>query len=105
MALPLLAAVLVGHSAVVDPRASDHPAQVEAQAMVPVTITSDTETWVSIENVFAPAKFASKKVTLPPGDYEVVGRRKGFRDVRHVLQIRPGTRPTELRIVCTESAQ
>jgi hypothetical protein len=71
-------------------------------SQVQVTLTSDFNTWVSITNTRAPEKFHEARLALPQGDYEVVGRRKGYRDVLHVLRLRAGMAPVKASIVCTE---
>ena len=40
--------------------------------------------------------------TLPPGQYTVIGRREGFRDVRFELNLPPGQRVAALSVQCTE---
>lgn len=70
-------------------------------SMVQVTLTSDSETWVSIANTRVPQKFHTQTLALEPGTYEVIGQRKGYMDVRRTLQLRAGMAPVTLRIVCT----
>lgn len=69
-----------------------------------ITLTSDFNTWVSVTNTRVPQKFNSVTFALSPGDYEVVGRRKGYRDVTKSLQIRSGMAPVIMTIVCTVRA-
>ncbi len=72
---------------------------------VRVTLHSDGETWVSITNVRVPEKVVGAvTVTLPPGTYRIVGRRKGYRDVERTVQIRPGESVPPIRVVCTETS-
>jgi hypothetical protein len=68
---------------------------------VQVTLTSDFNTWVGITNTRVPRKFHTLTVTLPPGDYEVVGRRKGYMDVTKALSLRANMAPISLEVVCT----
>jgi hypothetical protein len=100
-------ALMVGandaRAAEITPKPSDSPPRGSAESRVQVTLMSDGETWVSITNVHAPSKFQTKNVRLPPGDYEVMGRRKGYRDVRRSLHVSSGTAPKPLMVVCTES--
>jgi hypothetical protein len=35
-----------------------------------------------------------------PGDYEVIGRRKGYRDINLLLQVRAGTPPPVVTVIC-----
>ena len=48
-----------------------------------------------------PEKFETKIVTLLPGDYQVTGRRKGYRDVWLLLKVRAGEPPPLVTIICT----
>lgn len=91
------------HSADENPTSAQPPGRESAEASVQVTLVSDNITWVSIANIQPPKKFGALKVSLPPGDYEVIGRRKGYRDVRELLRVRAASAPSSLRIVCKES--
>ncbi len=71
---------------------------------VEVTFRSDGETWVSINNFRAPSKFRTASMRFLPGDYEVVGRRRGYRDVQMLLQVRNGMPPPVVTVTCEVSA-
>jgi tetratricopeptide (TPR) repeat protein len=71
---------------------------------VDVTFQSDGNTWVSIQNFRAPEKFQSTVIKMLPGDYAVIGRRKGYRDVTMLLQVRNGTKPPPVTVTCTVSS-
>jgi tetratricopeptide (TPR) repeat protein len=71
---------------------------------VDVTFKSDGNTWVQITNYRAPQKFETTTIKILPGDYEVIGRRKGYRDVNMLLQVRNGAPPPVVTISCTVSA-
>ena len=43
-------------------------------------------------------------IKMLPGDYEIVGRRKGFRDVLMLLQVRNGTPPPTVTVACNYSS-
>lgn len=96
--------IAAGVAAETKPAASDSPSRGPAQPRSQVTLVSDGVTWVSITNVQPPAKFQTRTISLPPGDYEVLGRRKGYRDVRTSLHVRSGAAPGTVTVVCTESA-
>lgn len=70
------------------------------RARIEVTLASDSQTWVSITNVLVPDKFSTASVRLAPGDYEVIGRRRGYQDVRKTLQVRSEP-PKTSYIACT----
>lgn len=70
---------------------------------VDVTFKSDGDTWVSITNFRQPSKFETQVYKILPGDYEVIGRRKGYRDVQMLLQVRAGTPPPVVTVTCTVS--
>jgi tetratricopeptide (TPR) repeat protein len=71
---------------------------------VEVTFKSDGNTWVQITNYRQPEKFDSRVIKILPGDYEVVGRRKGYRDVQMMLQVRNGTPPPVVTVACSVSS-
>lgn len=68
---------------------------------VSVTFRSDGETWVSISNFRMLGKLKEETLKILPGDYEVVGRRKGYQDVLLLLQVRNGSTPPVVNVVCT----
>jgi tetratricopeptide (TPR) repeat protein len=71
---------------------------------VEVAFKSDGRTWVSIKNFRAPAKLnGSIVLKMLPGDYQVLGRRRGFRDVNLTLQIRSGRNPPVITVQCAEA--
>lgn len=71
---------------------------------VDVTFKSDGNTWVSITNFRTPSKFENSVIKILPGDYEVIGRRKGYRDVNMLLQVRNGTPPPTVTVTCSVSS-
>lgn len=71
---------------------------------VDVTFKSDGNTWVQITNFRQPSKFDTAVVKILPGDYEIIGRRRGYRDVQMTLQVRNGTPPPTVTVTCTVSA-
>ncbi|MEX2043745.1 MAG: tetratricopeptide repeat protein [Opitutus sp.] len=88
---------------------SDRVQQLHALLMsqnqpVEVTFRSDGETWVSINNFRAPSKFRVATMRFLPGDYEVIGRRRGYRDVQMLLQVRNGMPPPMVTVTCEVSA-
>jgi tetratricopeptide (TPR) repeat protein len=88
---------------------SDRVQQLHALLMaqnkpVDVTFKSDGNTWVSIQNFKQPEKMDSKVIKMLPGDYQVVGRRKGYRDVEMLLQVRNGTPPPTVTVACNVSS-
>ena len=73
----------------------------DRKALVKVEITSDGRTWVSISNVRQPAQFKSLTVQLPAGVYEIVGRRKGYRDETALVVVKEGMPAKSVAIMCT----
>jgi tetratricopeptide (TPR) repeat protein len=67
---------------------------------VEVTFKSDGKTWVSISNFRQPSQSETFSAKILPGDYEVVGRRKGYRDVIMLLQVRNGNPPPTVTVIC-----
>jgi tetratricopeptide (TPR) repeat protein len=72
---------------------------------VEVTFKSDGNTWVSIQNFRTPRKFESDVIKMLPGNYEIIGRRSGYRDVILQLQVRNGTPPPVVTVACTVSRE
>ena len=73
-------------------------------ASLPVNLYlhSDNETDITIFLVGRFGKFLEKQVTLRPGQYTVAGSRPGYRDVRKVIVLQPGTKTQSLLIRCRE---
>ena len=67
---------------------------------VDVNFTSDGKTWVSISNYRMLGQFSNTSVKILPGDYEIIGRRKGFQDVLLLLQVRSGAQPPTVAVTC-----
>jgi tetratricopeptide (TPR) repeat protein len=79
-----------------------HKLLMEQNKPVDVTFKSDGSTWVQITNFQPPQKIeGSKVIKVLPGDYEIVGRRSGYRDVQMMLQVRNGTPPPIVTVMCT----
>jgi len=72
------------------------------EVKVPVEISSDGSTLVFVATVGELGVFAHREFELPPGQYTVIGRREGYRDVRRELAIMPGQQRVSLSIQCTE---
>jgi tetratricopeptide (TPR) repeat protein len=68
---------------------------------VDVTFRSDGNCWVSISNYKMLGKITSTTIKMLPGDYEIVSRRKGYQDVLLMLQVRNGSTPPVVNVVCT----
>ena len=66
-----------------------------------VPLRSDGQTFVTLSNHAIRRKFEATTVAIPPGDYEVIGRRKGFQDVRVRLQLRAGVPVPDVAVSCT----
>jgi hypothetical protein len=74
------------------------------QASTPVTVTlhSDGETEVVIYHVSRLGRFQTHQLQLRPGTYTAVGSRTGYRDVRAVFTVKPGTPPQPVQLRCEE---
>jgi len=74
------------------------------QAGTPVAIIlhSDGQTEVAIYRVGRLGLFTEHRLELLPGEYTVVGRCTGYRDVRKQLPVLPGSAPISLSIRCEE---
>ena len=67
---------------------------------VEVSFQGDGKTWISITNYRLLGQIETEKVKILPGDYEIVGRRKGFKDVLFLLQVRNGSTPPLVTVSC-----
>ncbi len=88
-------------------RQTDQLAAFISVARIPVdlVIESDRETDVTIYKVSNLGRIASESMTLAPGAYTVVGKRRGYRDVRHELTLLGGQPPATLYVACNEKVQ
>ncbi len=70
---------------------------------VTVTLISDGSTWVSVQgpSMRKPEKFDTTNVNLLPGKYFVIGRKKGYQDVRFGIQIRGGMSQDPITVSAT----
>jgi len=88
------------------PHLTDQLNRLEAQlalasSPVPVLLTSDAVTEVTMSQVGALGKFARKQLELRPGRYILKGSRDGRRDVRIEVNVLPQMAPVE--ISCRET--
>ncbi len=77
----------------------------EAQSRpVEVTLISDNRTYVTIQGVRLLGRFDRTSVPIMPGNYEVIGRRRGYSDVREMIQVRGGDTQPAITIVANTRA-
>jgi tetratricopeptide (TPR) repeat protein len=76
---------------------------VRAETPMTVTLQSDGATDVVIYRVGRLGRFDTHALQLTPGDYTIVGSRPGYRDVRKLIQLRPGRPPPPLLVRCEEA--
>jgi len=55
---------------------------------VQVSLVSDNRTYVTIQGLRLLGRFEKTSVAMLPGNYEFIGRRRGYQDVREVVRIR-----------------
>ena len=67
-----------------------------------VTLLSDEKTDVDLYQVGRYGSFESLDLNVLPGEYTVVGHRKGYKDVRLTLRVQPGAQHTTLTVTCSE---
>lgn len=67
---------------------------------VEITFESDGKTYVQISNFRLLGQFTTQTVKILPGDYEIVGRRKGYSDVMMLVQVRYGQPPPKVSVAC-----
>jgi hypothetical protein len=77
-------------------------ASLQAQSKpVDVTLMSDGMTSVMIVDFMSPSNFGSKAVKMLPGDYQVIGRRRGYQDVNLTMQVRGEGALPPVHVICT----
>ncbi|MCY4143548.1 MAG: hypothetical protein OXG08_07675 [Gammaproteobacteria bacterium] len=67
---------------------------------VSVTLISDRKTQVTIRPGRKLGRFSKKEISVYPGNYELVGIRRGFRETRQKISIAPDSEPIEVRVIC-----
>lgn len=70
-----------------------------------VTLASDGQTFVAVIGVRLLGTFSEKVVQVLPDNYEVIGRRSGYRDVVLPLRVRNGEPAPVLSVVCTQPVE
>ncbi|RME68363.1 MAG: tetratricopeptide repeat protein [Verrucomicrobia bacterium] len=74
----------------------------EAQSRpVPVRLVSDNKTYVTIMGVRLLGRFNETTVSLLPGNYEIVGRRRGYEDVKEYVRVRAGEEIPPITVIAT----
>ncbi|MCH1491630.1 MAG: hypothetical protein L7T24_03665, partial [Luminiphilus sp.] len=73
-----------------------------AKTPVTITLTSDSQTDVTLLRVKRLGTFGSTQLTLRPGSYTALGVRNGYRDVRINFDIKPGGE-TVIDVRCQEA--
>ena len=71
---------------------------------VEISLISDGITSVSVSGPYglrAPSPLQTAQVKVLPGDYEVIGRRKGYQDVVIPVQVRNGVPAPVISVMCT----
>ena len=73
-----------------------------ARIKIPVTISSDGKTSVTVRKHKELGAITSEVVYLIPGRYAIIGTRPGYRDARHDLVLVAGRPVPEVRVASTE---
>ena len=73
-----------------------------ARIPIEIEIRSDNKTDVTVYKVRKFGRLASTKLQLYPGTYTIVGKRRGYRDVREQVVLRGGRSVSPILISCTE---
>ncbi len=69
---------------------------------VAVTIHSDRKTEIQMRPGRKLGKFRSTELEVYPGRYTLVARRQGFREKKLALDVKPGSTPITVELVCDE---
>lgn len=67
---------------------------------IDVIIRSDNKTKLRIRPGKEIGTFQSKTLKVLPGTYEVIGTRRGFKQVIHQLDVKPGSEPIDIKVEC-----
>lgn len=67
---------------------------------IEVKIRSNNKTKLSIRPGKEIGSFRSKTLLVLPGVYEVVGTRRGFKQVIEQLEVKPGSKPIDIKVEC-----
>ncbi len=67
---------------------------------IEVTIRSDNKTKLRIRPGKEIGSFRSKTLEVLPGTYEIVGTRRGFKQVTHKLEVKPDSESIEIKVEC-----
>jgi tetratricopeptide (TPR) repeat protein len=73
-----------------------------ARISIPVVLTSDSMTDVTVYKVGALGPLARHEIALFPGTYTIVGKRSGYRDVQRRLTLVGGSSPQAIYVSCDE---
>lgn len=73
-----------------------------ARIPVDVTLTSDNNTEVTVYKVGDLGTLSNKTLELIPGEYTIVGKRRGYQDFYQKLTIMGGASIEPINVVCTE---
>lgn len=73
-----------------------------ARIPIPIEITSDNKTDVTVYKIGNFGKIESTRLKLIPGKYTIVGKRRGYRNVRVELVLLAGEPTPPISIRCTE---
>jgi hypothetical protein len=93
------------------PKPNEKPADERVPSLTEVAVVSDGETWVIIRDATwergskkwseNPLKYSGARMwRLPPGDYEIFARRKGFEDFKRVIHVEAGTPRITVHAIC-----
>ena len=75
----------------------------EQSQPVEIVFTSDGSTWVSIAGYKMLGKFKGDySENFLPGNYRVIGRRKGYQDILFEVRVRSGRQLPVINVVCNE---
>jgi hypothetical protein len=74
----------------------------EFDRTVRLSLESDNATEVAIQRVGFFGAFERREVELKPGQYTIIGRRPGFRDVRREFTVAPGADQQTIIVRCIE---
>ncbi|MBM3512957.1 MAG: tetratricopeptide repeat protein, partial [Alphaproteobacteria bacterium] len=72
------------------------------QKSVEVRLVSDGRTTISIQRLGQVGTLQERVIAMTPGRYVITGTRKGFRDIRLEVEIRPDSAVSTVSVICNE---
>jgi tetratricopeptide (TPR) repeat protein len=74
----------------------------QSKLPINIEILSDDLTRITIYRIGDIGHFTNKNMSLKPGEYTLIGSRNGYRDIRKVVNLLPGSKNNKILVKCVE---